>query len=56
MVLADKFPDKKKELMDVAETISDARVEMGVHYPSDKKVGKQIGEMIGRAYIEGATS
>ena len=56
VVLADKFPDKKKKLMDVAETISDARVEMGVHYPSDKKVGKQIGEMIGRAYIEGATS
>ncbi|MEC8789416.1 MAG: phosphatase PAP2 family protein, partial [Candidatus Thermoplasmatota archaeon] len=51
VALAHKFPDKKKALMDVAEKISDARVEMGVHYPSDKKVGKQIGEMIGRAYI-----
>ena len=52
VALAHKFPDKKKALMDVAEKISDARVEMGVHYPSDKKVGKQIGEMIGKVYIK----
>ena len=52
VALAHKFPDKKKALMDVAEKVSDARVEMGVHYPSDKKVGKQIGEMIGKVYIK----
>ena len=56
VALAHKFPDKKKALMDVAEKISDARVEMGVHYPSDKKVGKQIGEMIGKAYIREVVS
>ena len=54
--LAHKFPEKKKELMEVAEKISDARVEMGVHYHSDKNVGKQIGEMIGRAYVKEAMS
>ena len=52
--LSDKFPDKKKELMDAANNISLARLQMGVHFPSDIEAGKQIGEIIGRAHIGGA--
>ena len=52
--LADKFPDKKKELMDTADDISLARIQMGVHFPSDAEAGKKIGEIIGRAHIRGA--
>ena len=51
-VLGHKFPEKKEKLMETAEKISNARVEMGVHYHSDKKVGEQIGKIIGRAYIK----
>lgn len=52
--LADKFPDKKKELMNTADDISLARIQMGVHFPSDAEAGKKIGEIIGRAHIGGA--
>ena len=50
-VLAHKHPKKKKELMETADDNSHSRIQMGVHYPSDAKAGKQIGELLGRAYI-----
>ncbi len=40
----------KKELKAMADRISLSRMQMGSHYPSDIKVGKQLGYMIGDAY------
>lgn len=49
-VLTKRYPKKKKELKAMADRISLSRMQMGSHYPSDIKVGKQLGYMIGDAY------
>ena len=48
--LGKKYPDKKKELKEMADRISLSRMQMGSHYPSDIKVGKKLGYMIGDKY------
>ena len=48
--LGKKYPDKKKELKEMADRISLSRIQMGSHYPSDIKVGKKLGYMIGDKY------
>jgi hypothetical protein len=35
-ILTKKFPEKKEELMKIADRVSDARIIAGLHYPSDK--------------------
>ena len=35
-ILTKKFPQKEKELMKIADRVSDARIIAGLHYPSDK--------------------
>ena len=50
-VLSNKYPNKKKELKQMADKISLSRIQLGVHYPSDIKVGKEIGYLIGEAYV-----
>ncbi len=49
-VLGKKYPDKKKELKEMADRISLSRIQMGSHYPSDIKAGKRLGYMIGDKY------
>tara|TARA_R100000734_G_scaffold16354_1_gene12407 strand:+ start:431 stop:1006 length:576 start_codon:yes stop_codon:yes gene_type:complete len=48
--LGKKYPNKKKELKEMADRISLSRIQMGSHYPSDIQVGKKLGHMIGDAY------
>ena len=48
--LGKKYPDKKRELKEMADRISLSRMQMGSHYPSDIKVGKKLGYMIGDKY------
>ena len=48
--LGKKYPDKKKELKEMADRISLSRIQMGSRYPSDIKVGKKLGYMIGDKY------
>jgi len=49
-VLSKKYPNKKKELKQMADRISLSRIQMGSHYPSDIEAGKKIGYLIGDAY------
>ena len=49
-VLSKKYPNKKKELKQMADRISLSRVQMGSHYPSDIEAGKKLGYLIGDAY------
>ena len=35
-ILVKQFPEKKEELMKIADRVSDARIIAGLHYPSDK--------------------
>jgi acid phosphatase (class A) len=42
MVVADRYPEKKKELLDLGKRIADTRLVLGVHYPSDNIFGKHI--------------
>lgn len=49
-VLSKKYPNKKKELKQMADKISLSRMQMGSHYPSDIEAGKKIGYIIGDAY------
>ena len=51
-VLGEKYPDKKKELNIMADSISLSRVQMGNHYPSDIKAGKKVGLMLADAYLD----
>ena len=52
-IMADKYPDKEKELNALADKISLSRVQMGNHYPSDIEVGKKAGHLIANAYLDG---
>jgi len=51
-VLGEKYPDKKKELNSMADSISLSRVQMGNHYPSDIEAGKKVGLMLADAYLD----
>ena len=51
-VLGEKYPDKKKELNTMADSISLSRVQMGSHYPSDIEAGKKVGLMLADAYLD----
>jgi len=51
-MLADKYPEKKKELNKTAEMLALARVQLGSHYPSDIKAGKKLGYLIAKKYLE----
>jgi len=51
-VLGEKYPDKKKELNIMADSISLSRVQMGSHYPSDIEAGKKVGLMLADAYLD----
>tara|TARA_R110002020_G_scaffold378678_2_gene589667 strand:- start:6683 stop:7510 length:828 start_codon:yes stop_codon:yes gene_type:complete len=51
-VLGEKYPDKKKELNIMADSISLSRVQMGNHYPSDIEAGKKVGLMLADAYLD----
>jgi hypothetical protein len=51
-VLGEKYPDKKKELNTMADSISLSRVQMGNHYPSDIEAGKKVGLMLADAYLD----
>ena len=48
--LGKKYPDKKKELKEMADRISLSRMQMGSHYPSDIQAGKKLGHMLGDVY------
>ena len=40
------FPDRKIELYSIAEDIATSRMFLGLHFPSDTKFGKYLGELI----------
>jgi hypothetical protein len=42
MIIAHQYPEKKKELYQLGQSIADTRLVLGVHYPSDNKAGKLI--------------
>ena len=44
--LSKKYPDKKKELYEIAERIGMSRIYAGVHYPSDHKFSKFFVQFI----------
>ena len=51
-ILGKEYPDKQKELNEMAEKISLSRVQMGSHYPSDIEIGKKVGLLIADAYLD----
>ena len=42
--LADKHPENKQEIYDIAEMIEKSRIIRGAHYPSDNKEAKKIAK------------
>ena len=50
-VLGNKYPDKQKELNNMAQRIALSRVQMGSHYPSDIKAGEKVGNLIADKYL-----
>ena len=51
-VLSTKYPKKSDELNKMAEMLALARVQMGSHYPSDIKAGKQLGYLVAEKYLK----
>jgi hypothetical protein len=45
-ILSKKYPDKKKELFDLAEKIAVGRIKHGVHFPSDIEGGKILAKKL----------
>ncbi len=45
-MLGDLYPDLSESFIDLAEVISDSRVDRGVHFPSDISAGKQLAEVL----------
>ena len=50
-MLADKYPNKAEQLNNTTEMLALARVQLGSHYPSDIKAGKQLGYLIAKKYL-----
>ena len=44
LYLADKHPDHKEGLYDIAKKIEDSRIIRGAHYPSDNVEAKKMAE------------
>ena len=44
--LGDLYPELADSFIDLAEAISDSRVDRGVHFPSDISGGKQLAEVL----------
>jgi len=51
-IFGEKYPDKRKELKDLADRISLSRIQLGSHYPSDIEVGEKVGKIIADAYLD----
>lgn len=49
-ILSKKYPKKKSELFKLAEEISDGRIQMGVHFPSDIDGGKYLAKELVKYY------
>jgi hypothetical protein len=43
MYLADKYPNKRNEILDISERVGFSRILARVHYPSDHNFGKKLG-------------
>ena len=41
-IMSDKYPDLKDKFINLAEAISQSRIDRGVHYPSDIEGGKEL--------------
>jgi hypothetical protein len=48
--LSEKYPKYKKELMKLGDEVGDGRLMAKVHYPSDNKFGKKIGDELYNHY------
>tara|TARA_R100000008_G_scaffold35340_1_gene20034 strand:- start:8 stop:718 length:711 start_codon:yes stop_codon:yes gene_type:complete len=46
LILSDMYPEHVKEWMEAAKVVGDARVNQGVHYPSDMKASAYITKLI----------
>jgi len=46
LLVADHYPEKAIELRKLSEKISQSRIMLGVHYPSDNKAGERIAKQL----------
>ena len=46
VILKNKYPNLKERLLELGEKIADSRVNVGIHFPSDSKISKEIAETI----------
>ena len=44
--LSDKYPDLSPALMELAEMVSQSRIDRGVHFPSDISAGRKLAKQI----------
>ena len=51
-ILGRKHPEKKNDLMRIAQQNADSRVSLGVHYPIDVEAGKTFADQLIDRYIE----
>jgi hypothetical protein len=48
LTLGDQFPKWKRDFLQIADRIAQSRIQAGVHFPSDIKAGKALGECFHR--------
>ena len=51
-VMADKYPEKRKELFSTADDVAHSRMQMGAHYPSDLKQSKRLSKLIFEKHLK----
>ncbi len=51
-VLGSIYPAKTAELLTQSDKVAESRVIGGAHHPSDIQAGKNLGDMIGEAYLK----
>ena len=51
-VMADKYPEKRKELFSTADDVAHSRMQMGAHYPTDLEESKRLSKLIFEKHLK----
>ena len=43
-MLGNKYPERRREFKKIAKRVADARVSVGLHYPSDNEYAKRLSQ------------
>ena len=51
-VMADKYPEKRRELFSTADDVAHSRMQMGAHYPTDLKESERLSKLIFEKHLK----